>query len=225
MEGPQLENGYTKIANEILEKQCLINLSSYQSRLLFAVFRNTYGFNKSEDWIANIQLIALTGLKKSHVSRTKKELIQRNILVTSSGNKIKFNKFWSQWKELPSKVTVTNPGQKVTNPGQKLPNQGHTKETIQKTITKDTYTNDFLKFWEGSIKKGSKFLAFKHWQRMTPEERVLALSAIENHMKRWEAEKIEEKFIPDTSSWLSRKLWEQVFKEPILEFNDPRLSW
>ncbi|MEK7138192.1 MAG: replication protein, partial [Patescibacteria group bacterium] len=142
MESPQLENGYTKIANEILEKLCLLNLSSYQSRLLFAVWRKTYGFNKPDDWIANTQLIALTGLKKGHVSRTKKQLIDRCILVTSTGNKIRFNKYWSQWKELPNKVTIKEklPIQVKKLPIQepKLPIQGDTKETIQKKLTKES---------------------------------------------------------------------------------------
>ena len=136
MAKPQTENGYTKIANEIIEALCVTNLSSYQSRLLWAVFRKTYGFNKKEDWISNSQLIEITGLRKGHVSRTKKELIQRKILVTSSGNKIAFNKNYKRWRELPGKVTVTSLGTKVTNSGTKVTSLGghkrqYTKETIQ----------------------------------------------------------------------------------------------
>ncbi len=76
------------------------NLSSYQTRILLAVFRKTYGFMKKEDWISNSQLVELTGLRKQHVSRTLGELINRNI-VTKRGYKIGFNKDYQQWRELP----------------------------------------------------------------------------------------------------------------------------
>lgn len=147
MVSPQKENGYTPIANEIMEQLCKINLSSYQSRLLFAVWRKTYGYNKKEDWLSNSQLVELTGLKKQHVSRAKKELIERK-LVTSTGDKIQFNKCYSQWRELPKSVTkkvVTNTGNGVTNTGAIVTSTGDhsnqyrgtqknkiTKETIQK---------------------------------------------------------------------------------------------
>ena len=138
MTSPQLENGYTKIANEILEALATINLSSYQSRLLWVVLRKTYGFNKKYDWISNSQIIVATGLKKGHVSRTKKELIQRRIQVTSSGNKIAFNKNYKQWRELPKKVTVTSTGTPVTNTGTKVTSRGgHKRNYTKKTSTKD----------------------------------------------------------------------------------------
>ena len=140
---PQLENGYTKIANEIIDQLCRIKLSSYQMRVLLFVFRKTYGYNKKEDWISVSQIEEATGIYKAHVSRAKKELLQRKI-VTSNGNKIAFQKDSRLWCELPRMVTVTktgnivtNPGQKVTILGQKLPVQVDTKDNIQNTITKE----------------------------------------------------------------------------------------
>lgn len=144
---PQLEDGFTRIANDILDELCKIKLSSYQTRVLLYILRKTYGFNKKEDWISVSQIEEATGIYKAHVSRAKKELIDRNI-VTSNGNKIAFQKNSKLWKELPKQVTnkdsyhsrtiVTNPGLKVTILGEKLPVQVDTKDTIQKTLTKDT---------------------------------------------------------------------------------------
>jgi len=136
---PQVEDGYTRIANGIIEDLVKINLSSYQTRVLLFIFRKTYGYGKREDWISVSQIVTCTGILKSHVSRAKSELLKRH-LVTSNGNKISFQKDSSQWRELPKQVTVTNSGQKVTNSGQKLPVQGHTKETIQKKLTKEIYS-------------------------------------------------------------------------------------
>ena len=38
----QIKHGYTRIANEILEVLAQTNLSSYQSRVLYAVTRKPY---------------------------------------------------------------------------------------------------------------------------------------------------------------------------------------
>ena len=135
MANPQLENGYTKIANEILEALSKINLTSYQSRLLFVIFRKTYGFNKSEDWISNSQLVAETGLLKGNVSRTKKELIARKIVI-SIDNKIKFNKDCSQWRELSNQITVIKRDNGVINSDKKVISlEGHKRNITKETVS------------------------------------------------------------------------------------------
>jgi len=152
MNSPQLEEGFTRIANGILEKLITINLSSYQTRVLLYIIRKTYGFNKKEDWISTSQIVKATGIHKAHVSRTKKELLMRKI-VTSSGNKIAFQKNSRLWCELPNQVTVTKSGNKVTSTGTvlpvqapKLPVQADTKDTIQKTMyTKEKMSKDITK--------------------------------------------------------------------------------
>ena len=49
MASPQIEDGYTKIANELLEAISKVNLSSYEFRVIMAIIRKTYGFNKKSD--------------------------------------------------------------------------------------------------------------------------------------------------------------------------------
>lgn len=128
---PQLENGYTPIANEILEKLSKINLTAYQYRVLFYIFRKTYGYHKKEDWISISQIVEATGLKQSHVSRTKKELVNKNILYTPTGIKISFQKDWRLWKvNIPNEVYRKN----IPNEDKNIPVQGHTKDNIQKII-------------------------------------------------------------------------------------------
>jgi phage replication O-like protein O len=104
MASPQLENGYFRIANEIGEALAKTNLSAYQSRILWAILRKTYGYRKKEDYIPYSQISTLTGMHKAHISRTLKELRERNI-VTKRGNKMGFNKDYQQWRELPKGVT------------------------------------------------------------------------------------------------------------------------
>ena len=142
-ESPQKENGHIDIANEIAEVLARTYLTSYETRILWAIFRKTYGWQKKEDWIAISQFVTITGLHKAHVSRSIKLLCLRNI-VTKRGNKISFNKYWSQWKELPNGVTdhsVTKRGNKSYQTGyHELPNGAYTKDTI----TKDTIQKKYI---------------------------------------------------------------------------------
>lgn len=149
-ENPQKENGHIGIANEIAEALARTYLTSYESRILWVIFRKTYGWQKKDDWIAISQFVEMTGMHKSHVSRSIKLLCQRNI-VTKRGNKLSFNKYYSQWKELPNGVTnhlaqkVTKRGTIVTKRGNaELPNGAYTKETPTKeTIQKKSIPTEY----------------------------------------------------------------------------------
>ncbi|NMB81592.1 MAG: replication protein, partial [Ignavibacteria bacterium] len=66
MDTPQLENGFTKIANEILEKLSQTYISANEWQVLIVILRRTYGFNKKSDWISNSQFSEATGIAKSN---------------------------------------------------------------------------------------------------------------------------------------------------------------
>lgn len=146
---PQLEDGYTPIANEILDNLCKINLTAYQARIIWYIFRKTYGYHKKEDWVSVSQIVEATGLKQSHVSRAKKELLLRGLIYTPTGIKIAFQKNSRLWKDIPNEVYRKKniPLQDMNIPQQvkniphevlNIPQQGNTKDTIQKILTKDT---------------------------------------------------------------------------------------
>lgn len=140
MPNPQIENGHLDVANEIVEALMTTQLSGYQSRVIWAIWRKTWAWHKKEDWISVSQLVQMTRLYKSHISRTVKELIERGI-VTKNGNKISFNKIYTQWKELPKLVTnkiVTKNGNGVTKIGHKVTKIGGHK----RNYTKETYTKE-----------------------------------------------------------------------------------
>lgn len=132
MASPQLQNGFTRIANEILEAIAQTPLSGYEARWIFYLWRKTYGFNKKSDKIPSSQMCIGTKMLKYHEWRTRKRLIKRGI-VTQLGNFIGFNKDYSQWK---NKDGVTYLGNRVTQLGnKKLPkmeDSKETKDTIQK---------------------------------------------------------------------------------------------
>jgi phage replication O-like protein O len=104
MASPQLENGYTRIANELLDALMRTNFSAYQSRVLWVILRKTYGFNKKEDWISTSQIVEATGLDKGNVCRARRELIERRVVI-KSGNRTAFNKHYTMWRLLPKGAT------------------------------------------------------------------------------------------------------------------------
>lgn len=97
MASPQLEDGYTQIANEILESLMETYLSPNQWQVLLCIIRKTYGFKKKVDWIANCQIVKATGLHKTTVSRALKKLEQKG-LINRNGKTIGFQKDWEQWE-------------------------------------------------------------------------------------------------------------------------------
>ncbi|EBY0251646.1 replication protein [Salmonella enterica subsp. enterica serovar Ball] len=143
-----LDDGFTRIANEILEAVMHAGLSQHQLLVFMAVMRKTYGFNKKSDWVSNEQLSVLTGILPHKCSSAKSALVKRGIL-TQTGRVIGINKTVSEWSSLPVKGTEKKPYlEKVNLPesGKKslpesgngyYPNQVNTKDTI----TKDSKDN------------------------------------------------------------------------------------
>jgi len=137
---PQAEEGHVDIANGIVEALCRVQLSGYESRVLWALFRKTYGWHKKEDRISLTQFQVLTGLPIPKISNTLNRLVLRKMVrVTENGNgKVKtygFQKVFSLWCDLPEKVIPKSaiPEKGITENGlQGLPISASTKETITK---------------------------------------------------------------------------------------------
>ncbi|HGE8458757.1 TPA: replication protein [Serratia marcescens] len=91
-----LEEGYTRIANDLFESIMSANFTARQIKLLMAVIRKTYGFNKKFDWISGEQLSEMTGMPRTRCSTTKTELIDMNVLATE-GRKFGINKNIHEW--------------------------------------------------------------------------------------------------------------------------------
>jgi len=166
MANVQKENGYTEIANELLEALYQVPLSSTEFRILLYILRKTYGFKKKSDWISQKQIAKEFGIYKQHVSRAIKELKTKNMITNNIEKNKKIlgvQKDYGKW-ELPKLVTnklqelVTNKN-KVTRIGyqsnqNRLPKVTkigtHKRNYTKETITKEIYI-DILDYWN---KKG-----------------------------------------------------------------------
>ncbi|EPL3984543.1 replication protein [Citrobacter freundii] len=129
-----LDDGYTRIANELLEAVMAADLTARQLKVVLAVIRKTYGFGKKFDRITNTQIAMMTGIHHTHVCKAM------NIIVTN-GQAIGVNKVISEWNFEISQVseslakTANKTLANLAN-GYK-PTQLNTKETIQKKEKKE----------------------------------------------------------------------------------------
>ncbi len=135
MANPQKENGYTGIANEIMDKLCELKLSGSQWQIIMCVFRATYGWNKKEDYISLSQFEQKTGISRQEICKKIKLLVSRRLLLVNKctlSNRYSFNKNWEQW--VVNKCTTQS-----TN-AQRGSQQTHNKVVNKRTHTKESKT-------------------------------------------------------------------------------------
>lgn len=129
------DDGFTRIANELLEAVMSADLTARQLKVILAVIRKTYGFGKKLDRITNTQIACMTGIHHTHVCTAKNEMIAMNILI-SNGNQIGMNKVVSDWNTDISQVSETlakSANKRLAEvANEHSPTQLNTKETIQK---------------------------------------------------------------------------------------------
>lgn len=92
-----IDDGYTKVANELLEAIASADLTARQLKIMLAYMRKTYGFNKKSDRIADEQIASITGISRQNVNKAKKELLEMNCLF-KEGSQIGINKEVSAWR-------------------------------------------------------------------------------------------------------------------------------
>ena len=112
MANPQLENGHIKIANELADALARVNLSAYESRILWCIIRKTYGWNKKLDRISYTQFEEATGLERRHIARSLRRLIGRRMIVAcGNSRKLEYGlqKDYDSWESLPKEATLSLP--------------------------------------------------------------------------------------------------------------------
>lgn len=104
MASPQTENGYTKIADELLEHLVKTALLGAEWRIVIFIIRKTYGYGKKKDWISFTQFEKATDLSRPTVNTTLKNLIKKNILVKTALLEYYIQKDWEKWVVNPASL-------------------------------------------------------------------------------------------------------------------------
>jgi phage replication O-like protein O len=233
---PQLENGYTRLANELLDALLLAGLTARQWAVVMAVIRKTYGFNKKSDEIGLSQLTLITGIDKAHVSRAVRELESLCVLtreIGTHGHRLGLNKNHKQWgvaesaTPLPNQQRLPNEQLGVAESAtlwvaesatKGLPNQQPQKTRLKnkgKTTPKDmsagALADRFSRFYSAYPKKRNRAQAEKMFAKLNPDDSLLEtmLEAVEVAKRsRDDWRKDGGQFVPYAATWLHARGWE-----------------
>ncbi|USK46321.1 replication protein [Cytobacillus oceanisediminis] len=145
MASPQTKNGYTRIANEILEKIAKTDLNGTQLRIVMVIWRYTYGFSRKEYEISLAFLAEAIDTLRGHVDRELTNLINRKIInVVGIGKRrgriLSFNKNYEEWSDRPvNQIEEPAPPPKIVKP---------TKEAKAKYTEDNSYYRMALYFYK-----------------------------------------------------------------------------
>ncbi len=193
---PQKENGYTPIANEILEALGGFRVSGECWQILVIIWRKTYGYQKKQDKISNSQFVQLTGLKKGNVSRALSKLITSNIVIKIDNNhggipEYGFNKKYKEWNQTVIKIDNKRISEKLLS---------KKKPLLSKTITKviNIDNKPLSKLMDTKERKKKEIIQKKgdfSEKIQTPKDRTKEFfKGVEDMQK-----KIEDKEFPETT--------------------------
>lgn len=134
-----LENGYLRLANQIQDALCFVELSGREFRVLNAIVRLTYGWSKKEDRITNSLIADKTRLDVKHVSEAVLSLAYRKIIKIRRIGQIRYIGIntlldgWAYTKPKCAKCPVSFPAPKAVIYDITIPEIGDSKIT-SKTI-------------------------------------------------------------------------------------------
>ncbi|MDM3203029.1 replication protein [Citrobacter sp. Cf097] len=134
-----LDDGYARLSNMLLEAYSGADLTKRHFKVLLAILRKTYGWNKPMDRISDSQLSEITNLPVKRCNEAKLELVRMNV-IKQQGGMFGPNKNISEWcipqseGKSPKTRDKTSLKMRESYPSK----QGDTKDTIQKKEKQDT---------------------------------------------------------------------------------------
>ncbi len=121
---PELSDGYTRIANEVLDALAKVSLSDYESRCVHFLWRKTYGWNDAKGLAKKSDIISLSqweegtqadrrGLRRALESLVTRKIFAKSIIKAPGKNPVtvwSFQKYYKDWQSLTlSKVGDSQP--------------------------------------------------------------------------------------------------------------------
>lgn len=183
MANVQLENGYTRIANELLEAVLNTPFVATHLKIILTCWRYTYGFGRKETKLSISFISKATGISKRYISKGLSELINSNVLIVvkkptySSSRIIAFNKNYSEWGYRTTVQQVNHSSTGEAEVSTTVEPQFNTTDELQfhqerkhkENINKGDYEKLFNELWQlypkkkgkGSVSKTQKQKLFK----------------------------------------------------------------
>ena len=224
MANPQKENGYTSIANDILDALAKTRIPGEARQMLDVIIRKTYGYGKTKDMISTSQFCDATGLKKSAIQRARKRLLVSNLITVYKNDTCQiltysFQKDYEKWIQYTKSIPVYKNDTGYKNDTHCIQKSDQTVSIIEshkrnkETITKEIYTA-FERFYSKYPRKEAKQAALKAFIKLAPDNELLELmiSAVDKHSKTDNWIKDNGNFIPHPATWINKRRWEDEIK-------------
>lgn len=134
MAKPQLEDGFTRIAHEILEVTASAGFSGQELSFLLILWRFTFGWRTTWASWSNKAWAEGMGVSKQAVNKVKLNLLNRKVIILNKKG-IRFNKDWQKWGK-PIGLLQRNPIRLLLYPNRvtQVTPQGYKKKKKPKEI-------------------------------------------------------------------------------------------
>jgi len=152
LSNPQIEDGYTRIANEIMENVYAWDFNGTQLKIILCLWRYTYGFQRKEHCLSESFLAKAVGRHRKQVGQELTRLIDMGVIKVispatfSEPRVISFNKRFEEWGQKegqgvnslpPIENTSTTGSESTTTPGSKFTTSTGSKFTPQEKKEKE----------------------------------------------------------------------------------------
>ncbi|MGX5660012.1 replication protein [Castellaniella ginsengisoli] len=229
---PQLEDGFVRIANELMLAILKAPFTGRQQKVIFAIIQKTYGYGKKVDDVSASQIGALCGLSRTHVTATLNQLFSMKVIHKEPGvygSLVGMNKDYSKWLFASTDSVLVYQSGTSTDSVQGVPKSTFAStDSVQVDSTDSVHTKDnlpkenlqkkkpcasagaFAQFWAAYPKKKSKVQAEKAFSKINPSEQLLGamLASIGRAKTSEDWTKSDGQFIPYPATWLNQRRWE-----------------
>ena len=230
MANPQIENGYTAIANEILDHLYKQSLNGTELKVVMCILRYTFGFRRKSHKLSASFIAKWGSCDVSSVKRALKHLRAMRIVICINDEKggvtaeLKFNKNYDQWKLTGGRndtgVKNDTGGENATGlVAETLPELvaelTHKRRKKRNKNTKKKYYDDFFeKIWELYPRKLRKSdVTQKAKKELYEAGEEVVLGAVNSYIAQLQENGTAERYIMYGSTFFNGR-WRDYMKEP-----------
>lgn len=229
MANPQIENGYTAVANEILDHLYKQPLNGTELKVVMCILRYTFGFQRKSHKLSATFIAKWGNCDLRAVKRALKKLQQDRIIIYINSDQrgvtdeLMFNKDHEQWCTGGQNVTGgenDTGGQNVTGVVVKTTPEPVVKMTPKKikkenkNIKTKYYDDFFEKVWKPYPRKlGKSSVTQKAKKELYEAGEKVVLGAVNSYMAEIQENGTAEKYILHGSTFFNGR-WRDYIKQP-----------
>lgn len=233
MASPQIENGYTAIANEILDHLYKQSLNGTELKVVMCILRYTFGFRRKSHKLSASFIARWGNCDSRAVKRALKKLQQDRIVICINSEQrgvtaeLMFNKNYEQWCTGGQNVTSgknDTGGQSVTGVVVKMSPEPVVKMTHKKikkenkNIKTKYYDDFFEKVWKPYPRKLNKSaVTQKSKKELFEAGEEVVLGAVNSYIAQLQENGTAERYIMYGSTFFNGR-WRDYVRGPGVQF-------